>query len=171
MMRFHYFFTLLLILLFKFQSRACSCIGESSVKEEIKQHAAVFVGTVIHSEEIRIIDTSYSMQQISRAEMKFWLVVETTYKGNELTDTVFVYTGTGGGDCGFDFKVGQQYIVYAENLREEDRFERSVTNSLKGIFYTTICTRTKPFNAQEILEIEKVVRKQKKKSARRNDIH
>jgi hypothetical protein len=49
-----------------------------------------------------------------------------------------ISTGVGGGDCGYDFKNGQRYLVYAYRYQE-----RLTTN---------ICSRTKPFsNANEDL--------------------
>jgi hypothetical protein len=45
-------------------------------------------------------------------------------------DTVEVYTGSGGGDCGFNFGKGKSYLVYAR---------RSTTGQLT----TGICARTR----------------------------
>jgi hypothetical protein len=51
---------------------------------------------------------------------------------------VEVFTGSGGGDCGYPFRVGQHYLVYA--YRDKDKLG------------TNICTRTKSFaNANEDL--------------------
>jgi len=49
-----------------------------------------------------------------------------------------VFTGYGGGDCGYEFKIGQRYLVYAYRHKEK--------------LTTSICTRTKSFiNANEDL--------------------
>ena len=52
-----------------------------------------------------------------------------SYRGDQRKTTRLV-TGLGGGDCGFDFEVGRQYLVYA--FRDE-----------AGELSTNICTRTK----------------------------
>jgi len=50
-----------------------------------------------------------------------------------------VMTGTGGGDCGYDFKPNESYLVYADNYN--------------GKIYTGICNRTRPLSeAAEDLE-------------------
>jgi hypothetical protein len=49
------------------------------------------------------------------------------------TDSVVeVSTGRGGGDCGYPFKVGDIYLVYASRNKDN------------GILYTGICSRTRP---------------------------
>src|SRR6266496_2084402 len=50
------------------------------------------------------------------------------WKGS-LSDEVTVFTGQGGGDCGYKFEVGQQYLVYAY------RYNRTKLG-------TNICQRT-----------------------------
>ena len=49
-------------------------------------------------------------------------------------------TGTGGGDCGYDFKIGERYLIYAHQWG---------SNRLT----TSVCTRTRPYaKADEDLE-------------------
>lgn len=51
---------------------------------------------------------------------------------NSAKNDVTIETGLGGGDCGYDFKEGERYLVYAyEN---------------KGRIITTICSRTRPLS-------------------------
>ena len=52
------------------------------------------------------------------------------YRG-QATGTVIVLTGTGLGDCGFDFETGKQYLIYADAIDGVDLF-------------TSICTGTSP---------------------------
>jgi hypothetical protein len=51
-----------------------------------------------------------------------------SYRGDQ-RKPMRLSTGLGGGDCGFDFEVGKQYLVYA--FKDE-----------AGELYTNICTRT-----------------------------
>lgn len=143
---------------------ACSCIGDISVKDEIKKSDAVFVGTIFNREEIKIYDTLSSNRTIFRIEMKYAMSIETVYKGKHISDTTFIFTGSGGGDCGFNFKIGSKYIVYALNHKVEGRYNGQLYIDQKSAFYTTICKRTKLFDTTEIKEIEKHLKKQNKKS-------
>jgi len=53
-----------------------------------------------------------------------------SYRGNA-SGKVSVLTGLGGGDCGFDFETGKQYLVYASRVNPE-------------ILFTSICSGTSP---------------------------
>ena len=62
--------------------------------------------------------------------------VEETFRGQQRT-SVEVTTGQGGGDCGFDFRTGEHYLVYANHLPQT------------GQLYTGICSRTRPLSEAE----------------------
>jgi hypothetical protein len=154
--------TLLAIIMVVFigkKSIACSCIGVANVKEEIKKQDAVLVGTITNKEEIIIYDTLNPDYAIKLIEIKYTIIVETVYKGNLKCDTAFIFTGKGGGDCGYNFQLGQKYIVYAGNFNPEERYKSSVSTGKRSSFYTSICTRTRPYNEEEIEEIEKYKKK------------
>ena len=104
---------LFVITLASVNANACSCVSPRSPCEAYGSAAAVFVGTVISGE---------------RGAFKF--SVEQAYSGVSGTQ-VEVFTGLGGGDCGFYFEIGRRYLVYA--YRHQDKLG------------TNICTRTKPF--------------------------
>lgn len=59
-----------------------------------------------------------------------------------------VITGRGGGDCGYYFQVGSQYLVYAARGRD-------------GLLRTSICTRTKAASAAggDLAAIEAIERR------------
>jgi len=66
--------------------------------------------------------------------------VERSYRGWQ-TNSAEVVTGWGGGDCGYDFREGVRYLVYAYPYAET------------GKLYTGICQRTRPLSeAAEDLE-------------------
>jgi len=80
---------------------ACSCVMPGTPSEELKEATAVFSGTVI---DIDRNLTGYGYK------VKF--DIEKIWKG--ISDkTVVVSTGMGGGDCGYGFKEGERYFVYA----------------------------------------------------------
>lgn len=80
---------------------ACSCTMPRAPSEELKKATAVFSGMVT---DIDRNLTGYGYK------VKF--DVEKIWKG--ISDkTVVVSTGMGGGDCGYGFKEGEKYFVYA----------------------------------------------------------
>lgn len=67
------------------------------------------------------------------------LLVKESFRGVDVPE-VEVLTGSGGGDCGFGFQIGHEYLVYADR-RETDQQ-----------LVTGICTRTRSLGkAQEDL--------------------
>src|SRR5688572_20806722 len=86
--------------------------------------SAVFLGTV-----------TYTTNTATRGEYDFHsrvfrFTVDKAFRGIEAKE-VEILTGSGGGDCGYGFQLGGQYLVYAY---------RDKTNRL----YTSICSRTRP---------------------------
>ena len=79
---------------------ACSCVRPGTPQEEMENADAVFSGTVTRIED----STNYGYDVT--------LEVSEAWKGVEGTSIV-VHTGMGGGDCGFGFEEGQEYVVYA----------------------------------------------------------
>lgn len=114
---------------------ACSCVENPSVEVALQKSDAVFSGNVIDVREKR-------QPNGYRPKSVHFEVID-TWKGVEETQIIIV-TGLGGGDCGFDFKEGQEYLVYAnESTMYGDK-------SLVAI----ICSRTTELSlAQEDLLI------------------
>lgn len=85
-------------------ANACSCIEPPGVTEELERSDAVFSGKVISIEEkppLLSVPSKTVIFQVARI-----------WKGIEQSQ-VKITTGQGGGDCGFDFNMGQEYLVYA----------------------------------------------------------
>ena len=104
---------------------ACSCMDPGTPCEAYGQAAAVFVGTVTG------VRDSQRQQATDWTPMAFKFSVEQAYLGVAGSE-VEIFTGSGGGDCGYTFQTGQRYLVYA--YRYKDKLS------------TGICTRTKPFS-------------------------
>lgn len=99
-------------------AHACSCVANSSQTEDFANAEAVFVGRVISIEEHhgfaqQLLRTlPFIEHRPSHRTVEFW--VTERWKGvNE--NLVTVATGFGGGDCGFYFAEGEQYLVYAHD--------------------------------------------------------
>ena len=111
-----------LVLAFLFtpsRADACSCVGGIPMCESYWRTDAVFAGEAID------IATSES-GGLLRRRVRFR--VDDVYRGAAARE-IDVFTGTGGGDCGFHFIVGRKYLVFA--------------NSFGGRLSTGICSRTK----------------------------
>jgi hypothetical protein len=105
---------------------ACSCgSGGGAPCQEFWRADAVFAGTVVGSGKITISEGEF------KHDMRLVrLTVDQPIRGMQSAE-VEVLTGWGGGDCGYGFKLGQRYLVYA--YREEDGKRLA----------TSICTRTR----------------------------
>lgn len=126
-----------------------------------KKHAeGVFVGKVTRSERVAVDPTDqlpffkmYQMRLTVQVELRF--KGRTMSRGGESGDSVIVYTGVGGGDCGYEFQVGERYVIYTSD-GDEIRGRMSASRPLwgRGIYWTSICTRTRRFDEAEIRELE-----------------
>jgi len=83
---------------------ACSCAELPSVEEELDRSQAVFSGKVIDVREKKSLKGYITKSVLFE--------VTNTWKGVTQSQ-IIITTGQGGGDCGFDFKEGQEYLVYA----------------------------------------------------------
>jgi len=104
---------------------ACTCAGDSPPCEEFWNVDAVFSGTVVSSGKITVDEGEF------KTEMRLvHLTVDQPIRGMQSSE-VDVVTGWGGGDCGYGFKIGERYLVYAYREGKGNRLA------------TSICTRTR----------------------------
>ncbi|WP_010095530.1 hypothetical protein [Ornithinibacillus scapharcae] len=87
------------VLLSPIPTAACSCAELGPAQMEMERSTAMFKGEVLD-----IKDANHTR--------KVLIKVEEAWKGVEESQ-VIVVTGLGGGDCGFEFQVGREYLVYA----------------------------------------------------------
>jgi len=134
-------FTILLAGSFIFShqtSSACDCVSSTRDAYEGLQRAdAVFIGRVVNS---RMIEVSDSVDH--PLELQVNIKVEKVLKGIKSKE-VILRTGPGlGGDCGFKFQKGKEYLVFAYGM----------PNKLE----TSGCSRTKElkYAAEDIKEIK-----------------
>lgn len=106
------------------QAFACSCLQMQGATEEqliemdIEGAAAVFAGKVSTVQANAL--GGYNPVRVSFTVSEVW-------KG-DLSSNAIIFTGLGDSDCGYDFQIGQEYLVYARDVR--------------GVLNSGICYRT-----------------------------
>jgi hypothetical protein len=119
-------FAFLLLCCFAPESQACSCgFGGAAPCQEYWRTEAIFSGTIIGSSSIEVKYDSYkTTQRVLRVAIK------QAFRGVD-GGQIEVVSGWGGGDCGFEFKLGESYLIYASRSKADTRL------------HTSICTRTR----------------------------
>lgn len=107
----------------------CTCVGPAPPCQAYGQASAVFVGTVTGLKTKKREGGSYDF-----TPKVFRFSVERAFLGVSDRE-VEVATGAGGGACGYNFRRGEKYLVYAHRGREG------------GPLSTSICSRTRPYRA------------------------
>ena len=83
---------------------ACSCIEPLTVEEQLSQSKAVFTGRVLKVKE----NTNLNGYRTTSALFE----IDQIWKGGSESQ-IIIHTGSGGGDCGYHFEEGKEYLVYA----------------------------------------------------------
>ena len=127
---------------------ACSCaLPTGSVRQQVekarKDSRAIFSGTVIEVTPV----VPYRLGVGFSVKFR----VDRSWKGR-ISEEIAIFTGSGGGDCGLSFDIGDRYLVYAFGTSDAS-------------LSTGICQRTRPIGAGagdiKILGPGKVVQKPK----------
>lgn len=82
-----------------------------------------------------------------------FFAVTRVYRGSE-SETLKVKTGWGGGDCGFDFVTGKEYLVYADQL-DDGTLEAGIcshTKSLQEAGPELRVLRGEPASSEDLLD-------------------
>jgi hypothetical protein len=110
-----------------FGALACDCGYSGAPCKAFAATPYIFSGKVVKTSSIPIKlpsgDTYHNRLVLFE--------IERPYRGLEGKTAAEVVTGSGGADCGYDFRVGEKYLVYA--------FPHPATGKL----YSGICTRTR----------------------------
>lgn len=147
----------------------CSCItignhsDTAQAKSGLKSADYVIRGTVINSETVYLYpyEDDKQLDSISRFRFKvtkriITLKVSSYFKTKHKlkTDIIYVQTGAGGGDCGYKFKMGNEYVVYGSAVKVDSKKTRQVQ------IETDICTRTTNNISREV-ELLSLFKKEK----------
>jgi hypothetical protein len=114
----------LLVLSTPRDSAACSCVPDVPLCESFWSSDAVFEGEVVEVTDRKDAPTPFAKRRARFTVARVWR--------GDVPASVDVMTGSGGGDCGYGFRKGRKYLVYASEGQSG-----LVTNS---------CSPTKPLD-------------------------
>ncbi len=109
---------------------ACSCPFPGTPPEELARTSTVFRGRVTAIDQVQ--------DEQGYRSLRVTLQATATWKG-AVTPEMIVHTGLGGGDCGYPFKQGVDYLIYANGL-----VASGAPANTAGRLYTGTCSRTRP---------------------------
>jgi len=138
-------------------SLACSCDGSKTLIEAYKISNSVTLGTIIAEEFVTLRDPTNFPDLITIVRYKF--LIEKVYKGSFTKDTVLIYTGSGGGDCGYPFLKGGRYIVYGMDKAYLPAMGKNKYPKGKNITWTFICLPTSKYSNEAVNELDKIRKK------------
>jgi hypothetical protein len=121
-------FSFVLISFFAQTASACSCrFGGGAPCEEYWQADTVFSGLALSSSRLPV---DYGSYKTTRRLVRF--TMEESFRGIN-SNEVEVITGLGGGDCGFQFKHGERYLVYARRDPKTNRLSTSICGRTRSL--------------------------------------
>ncbi len=158
---------------------ACTCIGKD---KQTTENELSFVDLAVRGKISAVTNFDYyDTIAYSLAGLKFdpkqsgylirkykvyTLVVDTKFKATKITaDTIQIVTGYGGGDCGYEFEIGKDYIIYGEawkektvSMRHRKRKDkkRIIETTIANKFYTDICRLTQNLNEKELTNLKRL---------------
>jgi hypothetical protein len=126
---------------------ACSCAYIEKVSvQALLSDGIVFKGKII---DLQLTYTTYGNEAwVSEKIATF--VVDSWYSSQEISDTIVVNTGGGGGDCGLFFNKGETWLMYAYDLH--------------GIIQSSICTPSIAANSKSFSRSVRYLEKLKTKT-------
>lgn len=86
----------------------CSCAVPDDVRTELEMSDAVFTGRVVAVRDTTAEEGTFPGPRVRRVTLR----VDRAWKGVD-SGTVDVVTGMGDADCGFPFRRGRSYLVFA----------------------------------------------------------
>jgi hypothetical protein len=153
---------------------ACKCNGPGSVRDSLNKKGIIIKARVIGIDTVAYSDTMVEKEAkeiernlkdnperlaffTSKSLFKVRVLVMEKFKGEDIIDTVAIYTPTFGGSCGYGFQLNREYIIYGSGRGFYSTFfdrgddDRKVAR--EHTYWTNHCTRTKLFDEAEAKEL------------------
>tara|TARA_R110002050_G_scaffold300722_1_gene471862 strand:+ start:940 stop:1437 length:498 start_codon:yes stop_codon:yes gene_type:complete len=141
---------LILVVAVGTSSFGCHCSDKLIVKKAIRKSDVVVLGQIIKKETLVVPYKVEGIEIVSLNYYKLSVQVSRLFKGKKVFDVIEIITGVGKGDCGFNFVLNQNYIIYL--VQKEKYFYTG--NEVTPFLYTDMCSRTCISNIGEINKIE-----------------
>jgi hypothetical protein len=143
-----------LLLLFATRAAlACSCVGSPTVQEELTRADTVFAG-VVESIEVMEGMTRFgsSQRKVTFRVMQWWKT------SSPVAERVQVWTGMGGGDCGYPVEEGQSYVVFAGRVAHDRLFFGICSRNASLVCASeTLRELGPPIHTYEPVEMERLI--------------
>ncbi|MEP3372879.1 hypothetical protein [Maribacter dokdonensis] len=113
---------LVLIIGYSIPSYACSCEYSSNMIERFANAEIIFSG--------KVLSVQYCELEKNGPVKLYSIAITNSFKGDNRS-TIQLLTGIGDGDCGDDFTIGEDYVIFGYDARY------TVKND--GLYETNIC--------------------------------
>jgi len=125
---------------------SCSCLSPPEPLEAMKRSDYVLAGVVIDREALGPSPHVASGDTFWIEKVRWEFSVTVVWKG-PVQDTVYVYTTRSEASCGYEFEVGEHYLVYGQIIDKVPEMEAVLPAQDVWPFRgTSICTRTKEYD-------------------------
>lgn len=133
---------------------ACTCVRHKqwTLKYELSKATIAVKGQIISGTDYKDPDFQWPLKL-------FKLVIDRRYKAPTGTsDTLSIITDRYSDGCGYSFKLGRDYIVYATDWNPTGAAPNKSKAGSEMLFYTNICTATKESNRKELAQLRRLTR-------------
>lgn len=158
---------MVLLTLFVSEVYACNCNPGGTIEANVKASDVIIKAKILSIAYTNRLDT---MNVVSEGDpnnvfSKYWkfhvkiykAVVQATYKGKLLSDTITIVTGMNGAACGLNMAIDGEYLVYG-TLRDYQGFSSVQRKATDGkLFWTNNCTRSFDFSDTEAEDVKKEI--------------
>jgi hypothetical protein len=127
----------------------CTCISlDTSARKSLKLADVVILAKITSRSIVKILDEGPPEQNVYTYE------VIAVFKGRhkKKSKQIKLFSGLGSGDCGYLFKTGHVYLVYADYGKH---LNGSAYNSSRGYLYTDICHDTQPYSPKAFYHLKR----------------
>jgi hypothetical protein len=133
-------------------AHACSCALLGGACGAAKPGGTMFLGEVLDGRTVKVPAHFPGRNNLFFNQRIFRIRVTDTFSGDQRAgEVVEVRTGSGGGDCGFDFQPGKRYFVdaYTAQAAQDDPAELAAVHLGAGI-----CGNTQPEESAGVIVSE-----------------
>jgi len=148
---------------------ACSCVEtnesfKAKVERAFSNADLIFIGKVVSKEIIKTeiyVPKIKGTQKYVRAEITF--EVTDVISGEVHTKTLNIVTSDDEESCGYNFKIGNEYLVYSHEMDRRLTMNSTLNKEIvEQYFATGLCTRTNQLDKIRKREINLIKRLAKK---------